>query len=209
MNFISRLESAQVQVELKYCERCGGLFLRPQAGEVVYCSRCTADLAARSHVGDGVNRLAAPLAELASRAWQRDPNFRSTNCTRRRELSIWREWQRGRCEHDERPANDHATVDFERSGRAAPFCALWRYGVRPVALQSAHGGAAATLRPSLSRGWPATLSAGTRVFSLPGHIVLDGELRRRRDFRDRHGAQNREARRVRQEAGGDERPGGI
>lgn len=60
MNFISRLESAQVQVELKYCERCGGLFLRPQAGEVVYCNGCTADLAARSRVAGGVNGLAAP-----------------------------------------------------------------------------------------------------------------------------------------------------
>lgn len=47
MNFISRMESAEVQFELKYCERCGGLFLRPQAAEVVYCSGCTAHLAAQ------------------------------------------------------------------------------------------------------------------------------------------------------------------
>lgn len=26
--------------ELKYCERCGGLWLRPQGGEAVYCERC-------------------------------------------------------------------------------------------------------------------------------------------------------------------------
>lgn len=47
MNFISKIESAEVQVELKYCERCGGLFLRLQAAEVVYCSSCTARLAAQ------------------------------------------------------------------------------------------------------------------------------------------------------------------
>jgi hypothetical protein len=49
MNFISRMESAQVQVELKYCERCGGLFLRPPATEVVYCGGCTAHLTARPY----------------------------------------------------------------------------------------------------------------------------------------------------------------
>ena len=26
--------------ELKYCERCGGLWLRPRGGEAVYCGRC-------------------------------------------------------------------------------------------------------------------------------------------------------------------------
>ena len=28
------------KLELKYCERCGGLWLRPQGGEAVYCSTC-------------------------------------------------------------------------------------------------------------------------------------------------------------------------
>jgi hypothetical protein len=28
------------KLELKYCERCGGLWLRPQGGEEVYCARC-------------------------------------------------------------------------------------------------------------------------------------------------------------------------
>ena len=28
------------KLELKYCERCGGLWLRPQGGEAVYCARC-------------------------------------------------------------------------------------------------------------------------------------------------------------------------
>ena len=30
MNFISEMEGQEIHVELKYCERCGGLWLRPQ-----------------------------------------------------------------------------------------------------------------------------------------------------------------------------------
>jgi hypothetical protein len=41
MNFIG-MEGVEAQLELKYCERCGGLFLRPQAAPVVYCVSCTA-----------------------------------------------------------------------------------------------------------------------------------------------------------------------
>jgi Zn-finger nucleic acid-binding protein len=29
-----------IQVELKYCERCGGLWLRRQGSEQVYCASC-------------------------------------------------------------------------------------------------------------------------------------------------------------------------
>ena len=28
------------KLELKYCERCGGLWLRPQGGAAVYCASC-------------------------------------------------------------------------------------------------------------------------------------------------------------------------
>jgi len=30
MDFIGTIEGSEIQVELKYCERCGGLWLRPQ-----------------------------------------------------------------------------------------------------------------------------------------------------------------------------------
>ena len=33
------------QFELKYCERCGGLWLRPAGTEQVYCSRCEPEMA--------------------------------------------------------------------------------------------------------------------------------------------------------------------
>ena len=47
MNFIGRMEGQEIQVELKYCERCGGLWLRPQRTEGVYCAGCQMRLAAR------------------------------------------------------------------------------------------------------------------------------------------------------------------
>ena len=40
MNFISMVGDKGVEVELKYCECCGGLWLRPQGGDEVYCRGC-------------------------------------------------------------------------------------------------------------------------------------------------------------------------
>lgn len=37
---MSKTESSYEQVELKYCERCGGLFLRPQGSPRAYCVPC-------------------------------------------------------------------------------------------------------------------------------------------------------------------------
>ena len=46
MNFIGRMEGQEIQVELKYCERCGGLWLRPLGADGVYCASCRVRLAA-------------------------------------------------------------------------------------------------------------------------------------------------------------------
>jgi hypothetical protein len=46
MNFMNTLETGEVPVELKYCERCGGLWLRPPGADVVYCRGCQEHLAA-------------------------------------------------------------------------------------------------------------------------------------------------------------------
>ena len=51
MNFISEIEGPEVQVELKYCERCGGLWLRPRGASGVYCASCNLRLAARPDPG--------------------------------------------------------------------------------------------------------------------------------------------------------------
>jgi hypothetical protein len=51
MNFIGKMEGPGIQVELKYCERCGGLWLRPQGADGVYCASCRVRLAALPNSG--------------------------------------------------------------------------------------------------------------------------------------------------------------
>ena len=45
MNFVGTLEGVEANVELKYCERCGGLFLRTPGKGAVYCAVCASRLA--------------------------------------------------------------------------------------------------------------------------------------------------------------------
>jgi hypothetical protein len=45
MNFLGWMEGPKTQVELKYCERCGGLWLRPQGDGEVYCGGCRVRMA--------------------------------------------------------------------------------------------------------------------------------------------------------------------
>ena len=45
MNFISLLEAKGTAVELKYCERCGALWVRPQGNSEVYCGSCRVRMA--------------------------------------------------------------------------------------------------------------------------------------------------------------------
>jgi hypothetical protein len=52
MNFISKMEGEEIQIELKYCERCGGLWLRRQGTTGVYCRSCSVCLAARPDPGE-------------------------------------------------------------------------------------------------------------------------------------------------------------
>lgn len=40
------MEGEEIQIELKYCERCGGLWLRRQGADGVYCASCRVRLAA-------------------------------------------------------------------------------------------------------------------------------------------------------------------
>ncbi len=53
MNFISMIRQEELAVELKYCERCGGLWLRRPGQDVVYCERCRAQRAALLQSGRG------------------------------------------------------------------------------------------------------------------------------------------------------------
>jgi Zn-finger nucleic acid-binding protein len=56
MDFIGTMEGSEIQVELKYCERCGGLWLRPQGTNGVYCASCRVCLAAMPNPGEAPPR---------------------------------------------------------------------------------------------------------------------------------------------------------
>jgi len=62
MNFNSMNRHEQISLELKYCERCGGLWVRQKGVSGVYCSSCRARLAAlmRAHHEDGVPERKGP-----------------------------------------------------------------------------------------------------------------------------------------------------
>ncbi len=46
--------TSELQFELKYCERCGGLWLRPVGGPQVYCAGCARAMAAAAGQGKAV-----------------------------------------------------------------------------------------------------------------------------------------------------------
>ncbi len=48
MNFMNWQDGPATGLELKYCERCGGLWLRLQGDKEVYCSSCRARVAEMS-----------------------------------------------------------------------------------------------------------------------------------------------------------------
>jgi hypothetical protein len=56
MNFMGRMEGQEIQVELKYCERCGGLWLRLRGADGVYCASCRARLAAMPDAEEALPR---------------------------------------------------------------------------------------------------------------------------------------------------------
>jgi hypothetical protein len=58
MNFLGRMDGPEIEVELKYCERCGGLWLRRQGADGVYCGGCRVRLAAMRNVEEAPPRSA-------------------------------------------------------------------------------------------------------------------------------------------------------
>jgi hypothetical protein len=42
---MEEFEAGQIQLELKYCERCGGLWLRLKGSDAVYCAGCSRAMA--------------------------------------------------------------------------------------------------------------------------------------------------------------------
>jgi Zn-finger nucleic acid-binding protein len=58
MNFMSWTEGPKTGLELKYCERCGGLWLRPRGDSEVYCGGCRLRMAEMPP--PGAERLSKP-----------------------------------------------------------------------------------------------------------------------------------------------------
>jgi Zn-finger nucleic acid-binding protein len=42
---MENLNNRALQLELKYCERCGGLWLRPRGSELIFCAGCAEAMA--------------------------------------------------------------------------------------------------------------------------------------------------------------------
>jgi hypothetical protein len=49
MNTVGEIGVHEILIELKYCERCGGLWLRPQGADAVYCADCQVLVDARQN----------------------------------------------------------------------------------------------------------------------------------------------------------------
>lgn len=55
------VETRGIALELKYCERCGGLWLRPRGSDLIFCAGCS--------------RVMAGLTPLWPRSAQAHPNL--------------------------------------------------------------------------------------------------------------------------------------
>jgi len=70
MNFITMAATTEERVELKYCERCGGLFLRKPGTLSAYCPGCVLRMSAEPSLGDVVapgRRLGRPARVFRGR----------------------------------------------------------------------------------------------------------------------------------------------
>ena len=73
MNFIDSKERYITGLELKYCERCGGLWLRLQGDSEVYCASCRRHMERMPRSMDGAlskPRLPRPKREDMQRQAQ-------------------------------------------------------------------------------------------------------------------------------------------
>jgi len=78
MNFINSMEGEEVQVELKYCERCGGLWLRLLGANGVYCGGCRLYLAAMPDPGAAPPRKARRRRKVQAETGGRGKDLQSS-----------------------------------------------------------------------------------------------------------------------------------
>jgi len=71
-------ESGFIQLELKYCERCGALWLRPSDSELAFCGKCAKAMAglqlAFSMAAGEVNASVMPQTGEVSSFWSEGGN---------------------------------------------------------------------------------------------------------------------------------------
>ena len=72
-----RKEKNPVRMELKYCEHCGSLWLRPSGTEKVYCESCQAKVAELPRAKKSAARVQLPVGRKAvvDRYGEQDPEF--------------------------------------------------------------------------------------------------------------------------------------
>jgi len=76
MNFIGESKSEGTQRELKYCERCGGLFLRPLSTNTAYCTPCRAHWMKLIEANNIIKRKPSKSRMMGGRgrcSWTRKP----------------------------------------------------------------------------------------------------------------------------------------
>ncbi len=86
MKIISGNASGDLSLELKYCERCGGLWLLTTGGSHVYCSACTREVeevpsAVREPETLRERRRQRKSVKRAETAWTNKENERNKNAT--------------------------------------------------------------------------------------------------------------------------------
>jgi Zn-finger nucleic acid-binding protein len=77
MNFISKTKDQEIQVELKYCERCGGLWLRPRGTNGVHCVSCRALLESRPNPREVPPRIVRRHKAYTERGCHRKKDLRN------------------------------------------------------------------------------------------------------------------------------------
>lgn len=53
-----------ISLELKYCERCGGLWLRPAGSDDVYCAPCESSMADLPGAGTGRRKVVGASLQI-------------------------------------------------------------------------------------------------------------------------------------------------
>ncbi len=66
----AKTKTKEDSLELKYCERCGGLWLRPAGGQQIYCTVCARAMAELPPPSTEVKRKTIPR-----RDWEIDEDF--------------------------------------------------------------------------------------------------------------------------------------